>query len=136
MKSYLIAILALSVAVAGCASLKPPPVSATANADSPAKSPAQTVNRGWYLMQPPIRHGNPDSAAQLADWQPIAFFEHSAQCDAARAQGLSAYSSYVEVSTSSAPDSVELSRSLASSTLCVAADDYRINWFHFQWKWK
>jgi hypothetical protein len=135
MKSYLIAILALSVAVAGCASQKHQ-ASGSASANPPSTAGVQQENYGWYLMQPPIRHGNPDSAAQLPDWQPIAYFEQSAQCDAARSRGLSAYSSYVEISTSSAPDSVQLSRSLASSSLCVPSDDPRINWFHFQWKWK
>ena len=86
-------------------------------------------------MQPPLHHGNPDTSAQLASWYVIAFFDESAQCDAARARGLSAYSSYVQVS-STATDTVQMSQRLASDSLCVAADDPRINWFHLEWKWK
>jgi len=86
-------------------------------------------------MQPPLRDGNPETSAKLSDWQSIAFFGQSAECVAARARGLNAYPSYVPVS-SAAPDSIALSQRLASSSLCVAADDPRINWFHLEWKWK
>ena len=135
MDFHRILIIALSFAVAGCTaqhhSAGGPP-----SANSPSNAAAAAKNSGWYLMQPPIRHGDPDTAAQLADWQVIAFFDQSAQCDAARAQGLSAYSSYVQISSSGEADSVEMSRRLASSTLCIAGDDPRINWFHFRWKRK
>lgn len=85
-------------------------------------------------MQPPVRHGNVDAAAKLEDWQVLAFFDRSAQCDEARQQGLKAYASYVMVSESLPPDSVQMSQRLASSSLCVDANDPRINWFHIKWK--
>lgn len=85
-------------------------------------------------MQPPILHGNVDTRAKLEDWQGLAFFEHGAECDAARQRGLSAYGSYEQVSASTAMDSVQMSQRLASSSLCVDASDPRINWFHIKWK--
>ena len=121
--------LAFLIGLAGCASQSHRP------ALSPENSHAEGKEHGWYLMQPPLHHGNPDTSAQLADWYSIGFFDKSAQCDAARARGLSSYSSYVQVS-STAPDTVGMSQRLAASTLCVAADDPRINWFHLNWKWK
>ncbi len=93
-----------------------------------------TAQTGWYLMQPPVRHGDPEPAAQLADWQVIAYFEHASECDAAREQGLSAYAAYVHVAATTSMDSVRMSQRLAASTVCVAADDPRINWFHIKWK--
>jgi hypothetical protein len=135
-KSFLVGLLAASIAVAaGCASQRHSG-GGSPSASPPSMAGSQPKNSGWYLMQPPIRRGNPDTSAHLADWYVIAFFDQSAPCDAARARGLSAYSSYVQVSTSSAADSVQMSQRLASSSLCVPADDPRINWFHFQWKWK
>jgi hypothetical protein len=85
-------------------------------------------------MQPPLYDGNPNTAAQLANWQVLAFFDHASQCDEARAQGLAAYGSYLPASASTTTDSVQLSQRLASSTLCVNAKDPRINWFHIRWK--
>jgi hypothetical protein len=85
-------------------------------------------------MQPPVHHGNPDSTARLADWQSIAFFDHASHCDAAREHGLSAYSSSLPASGSGTNDSIQLSQRLASATVCVAADDPRINWFYIVWK--
>jgi hypothetical protein len=134
MKSQLIMLIALSFLTAGCTEVRRP-ASDSAKASPTASADAHQHDRGWYLMQPPIHHGSLDTDAQLADWQEIAFFDHPAECDAARARGLSAYSSYVQVS-STAPDSVQLSQHLASSSLCIAAGDPRINWFHLQWKWK
>jgi hypothetical protein len=133
MRSHRIVTLALAMAIVGCASQKHA-VTAPVNAGSPPTSHAQTAHQGWYLMQPPVRQGNLATGARLADWQVIAFFDRASQCDAAREQGLSAYASYLPVSGSAPMDSVQLSQRLASSTLCVAADDPRINWFHIQWK--
>jgi hypothetical protein len=129
----LAAILALSIAVGGCASRQHSSTSSTATHSTPSLA-AQYKNSGWYLMQPPVRHGNLDTGAKLADWQVLAFFDRASQCDAAREQGLSAYASYLPVSGSAGMDSVQMSQRLASSTLCVAANDPRINWFHIQWK--
>jgi hypothetical protein len=70
----------------------------------------------------------------LADWQVLEFFDRTTQCDAARAQGLAAYASRSEPVDGAATDSVQLSRRLAESTLCVASDDPRINWFNFRWR--
>jgi len=133
MQYRLASILALSIALMGCASHKPP-VGAITNPTSPPRSQAQTAHSGWYLMQPPVHHGNLDSNVRLADWQSIAFFDYASQCDAARERGLSAYSSSLRTSGSGTKDSVQLSQHLASSTLCVAADDPRINWFYIVWK--
>jgi hypothetical protein len=133
MKRHLAAILALSVAIGGCAAQRRPASSSTATTSPPTVA-AQQKNSGWYLMQPPVHHGNLDTGAQLADWQVLAFFDRAAQCDAAREQGLSAYASYQPVSGSTTMDSVQMSQRLASSSLCVPADDPRINWFHIQWK--
>jgi hypothetical protein len=133
MKLHLTAILALSVVIGGCAAQQHP-ASNSAGTNPTSSVAAQYKNSGWYLMQPPVHHGNPDTAAQLADWQVLAFFDRASQCDAAREQGLSAYASYLPVSGSAPMDSVQLSQRLASSTLCVPADDPRINWFHIQWK--
>ena len=134
MKRHLASLLAVAVAIAGCASQQHSVISSSTT--TPTRSvAAQNRSSGWYLMQPPIGHGNHvDNSAKLADWQALAFFDRASQCDAAREQGLSANDSYLPVSTSGAMDSVQMSQRLASSTLCVAADDPRINWFHFQWK--
>jgi len=141
MKYHLAAILALSVAVVGCATQHHSNDRANDHADdrstttnSSSSTAAQHKNSGWYLMQPPLRHGDPDTRARSEDWQPLAFFDRAAECDAARAQGLSAYASYVPVSASTAIDSVQLSQRLASSSLCVDAKDPRINWFHIKWR--
>jgi hypothetical protein len=120
------AMLAVSVAIGGCATRRRPP--------NPVA--ARRGDSGWYLMQPPMRHGKPDSGAQLANWQVLTFFDRAAQCDEARARGLSAYAGYLPASVSTTMDSVQMSQRLASSTLCVAADDPRINWFHLRWKRK
>jgi hypothetical protein len=133
MKNRLASILTVSIALAGCASQKPS-VGAMTTSSSPPSSKAQTAHSGWYLMQPPVHHGNPDSTARLADWQSIAFFDHPSQCDAARERGLSAYGSAIPGAGASTVDSVQLSQRLASSTQCVAADDPRINWFYIVWK--
>ncbi len=85
-------------------------------------------------MQPPAHYGSVDTHALLADWQSIAFFDRSAQCDTARERGLSAYGSNLPVSEAAMVDSVQLSQRLAASSLCVSADDPRINWFHIVWK--
>jgi hypothetical protein len=133
MKLRLASILTLSVAIAGCASHQ----HSVANVSAPGSATstaARHQNSGWYLMQPPTHHGSVDPHAQLADWQSIAFFDRGAQCDAARERGLSAYGSDVPVAEGSKMDSVELSQRLASSSLCVSADDPRINWFHIVWK--
>src|SRR5271166_5309349 len=105
MHSRRIVSLALAMALAGCASQKHA-ISASANTSSPPTSHAQTAHSGWYLMQPPVRHGNLNTGAQLADWQSLAFFDHARQCDAAREKGLSAYASYLPVSGSAPMDSV------------------------------
>src|SRR5579862_7889972 len=131
MRSYPIAALIALFAAAGCASQHP----AKSASAAPSQAQAQHQPPGWYLMQPPLRDGNPETSAKLSDWQSIAFFGQSAECDAARARGLNAYPSYVQVS-GAAPNSIALSQRLASSSLCVAADDPRINWFHLEWKWK
>jgi len=133
MRSHRIVTLALAMALAGCASQKHA-VTTPVNASSPSTSHAQTAHRGWYLMQPPVRHGNPDTGAQLTNWQSLAFFDRASQCDAAREKSLAAYASYLPVSGSAPMDSVQMSQRLASSTLCVPTDDPRINWFHIQWK--
>ncbi len=133
MKFRLASILALTVAIAGCAAHQHSVVSISAP-NSTKSVAAQHQNSGWYLMQPPVRHGDPNSHAQLADWQSIAFFDRASQCDAARERGLTAYGSDVPVSSTSTLDSVRLSQRLASSSLCVSADDPRINWFHIVWK--
>jgi len=116
MKHRFAAMFTLAIAMGGCASqqLSPPP--------------------GWYLMQPPMRHGTPNRNAQLADWQSIAFFERARQCDAAREQGLRAYGGYEQVSSAAPMNPVQRSQSLAASSRCVFAGDPRINWFHIQWK--
>jgi hypothetical protein len=131
MKSYPIAMLIAVLAAAGCASQHP----SKSTSAAPSQVQAQRQPQGWYLMQPPIRDGNPDTSAKLSEWQSIAFFARPADCDTARARGLAAYPSYVPVS-GAASNSIELSQRLASSSLCVAADDPRINWFYFEWKWK
>jgi len=82
-------------------------------------------------MQPPTRHGDPETSARLAQWVPIAFFDESSQCEDARGQSQAAYPSTVPVS-----DGVQTAHHLASSSRCVNADDPRINWFHFRTKWK
>lgn len=123
--------LTLAMVIAGCASQKQS-FGALVNSNA-SNSRAQSAHSGWYLIQPPIGHGNlPNAGARLADWQVLAFFDRAAQCDEARQQGLKAYPSYVQVSESQPLDSVQMSQRLASSTLCVSADDPRINWFHLQ----
>ena len=124
--------LALALTLAGCASQKPA-VGFGANADASRKTRVAAYS-GWYLMQPPVRHGDPTPAVQLADWQVIEYFEHATECDGAREQSLSAYAAYVPVATTTSTDSVTMSQRLASSTVCVAANDPRINWFHIKWK--
>ena len=110
-------VVALAVAIAGCAARN------------------QHVDRGWYLMQPPVGRGNiPRTGAKLADWQVLAFFERASDCDATREQGLAAYPSYLMVAENGSLDSVQMSQRLAASTLCVSTDDPRINWFHLKWK--
>jgi hypothetical protein len=109
--------LALAIAIAGCASRN------------------QHVDRGWYLMQPPVGRGNsPRTGAKLADWQVLAFFERPSECDAARQRGLAAYPSYLMVAEKQSLNSVQMSQRLAASTLCVSADDPRINWFRLKWR--
>jgi hypothetical protein len=125
--------LALLVAIAGCATHRHS-IGSSAAGSSSSPVAAQKTNSGWYLMQPPVRAGNPDIGAKLADWQVLAFFAHSSQCDAARQQGLSAYSPYLPVSATGSTDSAQMSQHLASATLCVGADDPRINWFHIRSK--
>jgi len=126
------AIVAVAIVISGCASGNLRPTGRTPAASTSAAA-SRDINPGWYLMQPPMREGNPDPRVRLADWQVLEFFNHTAQCDAARAQGLCAYTSQVQEADSAAMNSVQLSQRLAESTLCVAADDPRINWFHFQW---
>jgi hypothetical protein len=82
-------------------------------------------------MQPPLRQGNPDPKARLADWQVLGYFDQPAQCDAARAQGLAAYANYATPPTVPSIESVQISQRLASSTACVATNDPRINWFYW-----
>ncbi len=128
MKCYLRLIFVLSIMIGGCAAQHHP--ASSSSATNPTPSVSEHKSSGWYLMQPPVHHGNLDTAARLANWEVLAYFEHASQCDAARQKGLVAYGSYQPVSGSTAMDSVQLSQRLASSTLCVAADDPRINWFH------
>ncbi len=128
MKRYLGAIFVISVTIGGCAAQHHP--ASSSSATNPTPSVSEHKSSGWYLMQPPVHHRNLDTAARLANWEVLAYFEHASQSDAARERGLSAYASYLPVSGSGAMDSVQLSQRLASSTLCVAADDPRINWFH------
>jgi hypothetical protein len=138
MKPSLGVTLALVAALCGCASgcaSRQHSALANSSASTPSSSVAvQQKLSGWYLVQPPMRHGKPDTGAQLANWQVLIFFDHASQCDEARARGLSAYATYLPASASTSTDSVQLSQRLASSTLCVAADDPRINWFHVRWK--
>jgi hypothetical protein len=130
---YLTGVMALAVAVGGCA-LQRHPASGSPAPTSTSPVATQHQNSGWYLMQPAVRHGNPDPKAKLEEWQVLAFFDRSAQCDEARQRGLKAYPSYVMVSESEPLDSVQMSQRLASSSLCVDASDPRINWFHIKWK--
>ena len=129
MSRYLIIATICSLAIGGCG------MHQHRNA-TPSSVAGRESTAGWYLMQPPLRGGTPDPAAPLHDWQSIAFFDHSAQCDTARARGLSAYSSIVQVAALNASDSIAVSARLAELSLCVAADDPRINWFHTEFKWK
>jgi hypothetical protein len=124
--------LVLSVATCGCATQHRPAGSSPTTAST--SSVAAQHNFGWYLMQPPLHHGDADTRAKLSEWQVVAFFEHASECDAARQQGLKAYPSYLLVSESRQRDSVQMSQRLAASTLCVGADDPRINWFYIKWK--
>lgn len=135
MKSHLIMLIALPFLAAGCTALRLPAGDSAKDSPTVSADAQQHHDRGWYLMQPPLHHGKPDTSAQLADWYSIGFFDKSAQCDAARARGLSAYPSYVQVS-SAARNTIEMSQRLATSSLCVPSDDPRINWFHLNWKWK
>jgi hypothetical protein len=130
MKSYPIAMTIALLVLAGCASRQP-----SKSHGAPPQVQAQHQPQGWYLMQAPLRNGTPDTSAKLSDWQSIAYFARSTECDQARARGLIAYPSYVQVS-GAGTDSIEQSQRLASSSLCVADDDPRINWFHLEWKWK
>jgi len=83
-------------------------------------------------MQPPIHQGTPDAKAQLADWQELAYFDHRAECDAVRERGLKAHGSSVpSAATGPTPNTVQMSQGLAESSVCVAANDPRINWFHW-----
>jgi hypothetical protein len=125
-------ILAASFAMAGCA-LRQQAV-AVSSEPKPVASVAKHKSTGWYLMQPPMRRGETETNAPLANWQVLAFFDRASECDAAREQGLKAYSSYLPVAASGPINYVRTSQRLASSTRCVAADDPRINWFHIQWK--
>jgi hypothetical protein len=129
MRISLGAVLALAITLSGCASQKG--VAAQSTSTTSTAGVSQNRERGVYLMQPPLHQGNPDTSAQLADWQVLAFFDHGSECDTARARGLAAYSAYVPVATGS----VETSQRLAASTLCVPANDPRINWFHWTYKY-
>ena len=123
--------LAVPVFIAGCATQH------HQNSTSPSPTPvvAQDKTSGWYLMQPPLGPGYaPDTNAKLHSWQVLAFFEHARECDAAREQGLIAYPSFLPVSESMPLDSIAMSQRLAATTLCVAADDRRINWIHIDLK--
>jgi hypothetical protein len=138
MKPSLGVTLALVAALCGC-TLGCASRQHSARPNSSASSPSSSVAvqqqlSGSYLMQPPMRHGKPDTGAQLANWQVLAFFNRGDQCDEARARGLSAYATYLPTSAGASTDSVQVSQRLASSTRCVAADDPRINWFHIRWK--
>lgn len=126
-------IIALTVAifVAGCATQH----HQNSTSNDPTPVAAQNTNYGWYLMQPPVGPGNvPDTRAKLHNWQVLAFFEHGPDCDAAREQGLVAYPSLLPVSELTPLASIAMSQRLAATTLCVAADDRRINWIHIDLK--
>jgi hypothetical protein len=114
--------LVFILSLAGCAAMSKP----SSNSEHP-----YSTNAGWYLLQPPMSHGaTASTTAPLYGWQEIAYFEKAAQCDAARQSGLTAYPSAVsdaQTSGSNAANSVELSRQLASSSLCVAASDPRLD---------
>lgn len=82
-------------------------------------------------MQPPpmgLSRG-PNSKTQLYDWQEIGYFDRSSECDAARQFALNAYpadSSNMQMS-STAANSIELSRQFASATRCVSTTDPRLD---------
>ena len=130
MKSYPIAMAIALLILAGCGAHQPGKSPGT-----PLRVQAQHHPDGWYLMQPPLRKGIPVTSAKLSDWQSIAFFARSTECDQARSRGLIAYPSYVKVSKTGT-DSIEQNQQLASASLCVADNDPSINWFHLEWKWK
>src|ERR1700683_1943228 len=98
MRTSLGTMLALAITLSGCASQK----AATAqppSTTSTAPGAPQHRDRGFYLMQPPLHQGNPDTNAQLADWQVLTYFDHGAECDTAPARGRRAYSARVTVAT-------------------------------------
>jgi len=131
MKPTWIIALTVAILVAGCATQHHQ--NSTSNTPTPVA--AQKNDPGWYLMQPPLGRDNvPDTKAKLHNWQSLAYFEHAADCDAARAQGLIAYPAFLPVSESMPLDSIAMSQRLAATTLCVAADDPRINWIHIDLK--
>jgi hypothetical protein len=125
------AIVAFAITLAGCA-YQPRVADKPATSSSIATPVSQLSSTGSYLIQPPLRRGNPDPKARLADWQVLGYFDHPAQCDAARAQGLAAYGTDAPATTTSPSlDSVQESRRLASLTACIASNDPRINWFYW-----
>lgn len=131
MKPAWIIALAFAIFVARCAAQH------HQNSTSTNSMPVaeQKNDPGWYLMQPPLgRDHLPDTKAKLHNWQPLAFFEHAAECDAARGQGLIAYPGSLPVAETTPLDSIAMSNRLALTSLCVAADDRRINWIHIDLK--
>jgi hypothetical protein len=123
--------LAVAICVAGCATQRHQNSTST----NPTPVAAQSKNSGWYLMQPPLGRDNlPDTHAKLHNWQSLAYFERAPECDAAREQGLIAYPSFLPVSETTPLDSIAMSNRLAAMSLCVAADDRRINWIHIDLK--
>ncbi len=86
MKCYLRLIFVLSIMIGGCAAQHHP--ASSSSATNPTPSVSEHKSSGWYLMQPPVHHGNLDTAARLANWEVLAYFEHASQCDAARQKGL------------------------------------------------
>ncbi len=110
------------VSLAGCATMPRP----SGNTPDP-----NLANSGWYLMQPPMSlDAAPSASPKLYDWQEVAYFEKASECDTARQWGLTAYPaelSNLPMSGRPAPNSIEVSGQLASATLCVAANDSRLD---------
>jgi hypothetical protein len=115
-------IFVVTLAITGCASQK----LTGAGATTPVA--VQQSNSGWYLMQAPMRlAAAPNTSAQLYDWQEIAYFERASECDAARQIGITAYPADLTNMSERAGNSIEVSRQLAVSSLCVAAKDPRLD---------
>lgn len=128
MRTNFVWLVALAAVFAGCAPQQHSANTATPSGSAPS-GVLQPEEFGWYLVQPPVNHGNADTAAKLYDWQELGYFEHAAECDKARQRGLTAYPSeqpYIQAINAMPMNSVKLSEQLASASLCVAATDPRL----------